>query len=54
MIFLIFDLKNEEEVRDSINENGVGSPTINPTQKGRTPQQHSLNDKKQCKYNDKY
>jgi hypothetical protein len=41
-------------MRNPINENGVGSPTINPKRKGRAPQQHSPNDKKQCKYKDKF
>jgi hypothetical protein len=41
-------------VRDPINKNGVDSPTINPKQKGRAPQQHNPNDKKQCKYKDEH
>jgi hypothetical protein len=32
----------------------VDSLTINPKHMGRTPQQHNPNDKKQCKYKDKY
>jgi hypothetical protein len=41
-------------MKDPINENGVSSPTINPKRKGKAPQQNSPNDKKQCKYKDKY
>jgi hypothetical protein len=47
-------IRKEKEVKDLINENGVGSPTINLKQKGRAPQQHNPNDKKKCKYKNKY
>jgi hypothetical protein len=35
--FFSFLIRKEEEMRDPINKNRVGSPTINPKRKGRAP-----------------
>jgi hypothetical protein len=42
-------------MRDPINKYGVDSPTINPKQKGRRPNNIAqMIKKKQCKYKNKY
>jgi hypothetical protein len=41
-------------MRDPKNEHEMGFPTINPKQKRKTPQQQNSNDKKQCKYKNKF